>query len=353
MQRSEKGRSATMGDWDATCLISNLGIKRGDKIRLIMLERQVTDRFWYSYPNSAWQVVGLPVRGEYNHYGSISGVDQTSPEARLMLLVAKRLFCGEREFDTVEDLATYLWRHSRWIYQRNERGDTVAGWAEVSGFGYDATGSYGRLQDKGRDKDGQLLPNHYKREFGYTLVLEEFYEVMQKAASQTYGYDANYCQEKTAKAIAAKLARQNLRKEFSKLDPTVRLSEEQRTSLDKLQQVYSNWQRDFIPQDYEGFAELETLLLVEAEAGQSQLNQALAQFIVFNEAMGFARRHYSPQSTGEQYAGLNEYKFHQTLAQAITNHLAEQITALESANTYEESDDDEDEAADVEWEDAE
>lgn len=348
-----------MGCWDATCLASNLAITAGASIRLIFLERKLNADFQYVLPTSAWQVVSLPVRGQYNEYGGIAEVDNTSPQARLLLNLAKKLFGQAQEFTSVELLADKIWEQPRFLYYTNLASPSLNGlecWPDTTNYDYDATGKYGPVYACGRDKAGNLLAGYRLREFGYALVLEEVYQAMVFAAEKTYRLKVQRIYDEAKRAITA---RRELLALAASLVPTTlpaiavpqiptgepssSLATDQALDPVKLvayQEKYFNWRRNFIPTFSDWFSELEVLLLTETvptagTAEQASLGYSFAQFQVFNEAMAIGRRHYSPQSCGEQHGWLQEYRFHQLLGKQIMGILDNRIAEITNAETEE------------------
>lgn len=72
-----------MGCWNGTCIISNLPITHGDRIKLLFLygTNLVPDTGWNSpigscHPDGVWSVMPSVISGKYNDYGSIEEVDE-------------------------------------------------------------------------------------------------------------------------------------------------------------------------------------------------------------------------------------------------------------------------------------
>lgn len=68
-----------MGCWNGTCMISNLPIIYGEKIKLVFLQGgydTVSGNSGYVYSNGLMSPAFLPISGEYNDYGSIENVGE-------------------------------------------------------------------------------------------------------------------------------------------------------------------------------------------------------------------------------------------------------------------------------------
>jgi hypothetical protein len=70
-----------MGCWNNTCMISNLPIISGEKVKLVILgnnyaEESIIGRSGYCYSNGMLSPLFLPISGTYNDYGGIEHVVQ-------------------------------------------------------------------------------------------------------------------------------------------------------------------------------------------------------------------------------------------------------------------------------------
>ena len=70
-----------MGCWNGTCMISNLPIISGEKIKLILLHshyglKSVLNTSAYCYPNGILTPAFLALSGEYNDYGGIENMEE-------------------------------------------------------------------------------------------------------------------------------------------------------------------------------------------------------------------------------------------------------------------------------------
>jgi len=68
-----------MGSWNATCMISNLPILSGERIKLVFLKSNIKgglSQSCYVYPSGIMASAFLPISGEYNDYGSIENIDK-------------------------------------------------------------------------------------------------------------------------------------------------------------------------------------------------------------------------------------------------------------------------------------
>lgn len=67
-----------MGCWNGTCMISNLPIISGEKIKLVLLQSgynpNVIGHSGYVYSNEVLAPAFLPISGEYNDYGGIENI---------------------------------------------------------------------------------------------------------------------------------------------------------------------------------------------------------------------------------------------------------------------------------------
>lgn len=67
-----------MGCWNGTCMISNLPILSGEKVKLVFLHRPYKDesiyKSAYCYPNGIFHPGAFALDGEYNDYGSVENI---------------------------------------------------------------------------------------------------------------------------------------------------------------------------------------------------------------------------------------------------------------------------------------
>lgn len=67
-----------MGCWNGTCMISNLPILAGEKVKLVFLHspygRSDLEKSAYCYPNGIFQPGGFALDAEYNDYGSVENI---------------------------------------------------------------------------------------------------------------------------------------------------------------------------------------------------------------------------------------------------------------------------------------
>jgi len=66
-----------MGSFNATCIVSNLPIEAGDKVRYLALARNAYDvdgSGLCCYVTGRWQLHGVPIKAEYNDYGSVENI---------------------------------------------------------------------------------------------------------------------------------------------------------------------------------------------------------------------------------------------------------------------------------------
>jgi hypothetical protein len=69
-----------MGSFNATCILSGLPIEAGDKVRFLALARSAfhgDGNDHVCYVGGRWQVHGVPVKAEYNDYGSIEKIEES------------------------------------------------------------------------------------------------------------------------------------------------------------------------------------------------------------------------------------------------------------------------------------
>src|SRR5271165_3292639 len=65
-----------MGCWNATCVVSNLHIKHGQRVAVFMISRK-PKMYSYCYNNSYYTLCSLPFYAKYNDYGG--GEDCSGP----------------------------------------------------------------------------------------------------------------------------------------------------------------------------------------------------------------------------------------------------------------------------------
>lgn len=69
-----------MGSFNATCIVSNLPIEAGDKVRYLALARSAFHQDGNDhicYVGGRWQVHGVPIKAEYNDYGSVKEIEES------------------------------------------------------------------------------------------------------------------------------------------------------------------------------------------------------------------------------------------------------------------------------------
>lgn len=95
-----------MGSFAATCAVSNLPIECGDPVRWLLLNKLNTDEGVVSI-GGAWSVRALPLRAEYNDYGSICSWDDPDGHVVNSILDGLKLDLHEQGVgdNTVHDVA--------------------------------------------------------------------------------------------------------------------------------------------------------------------------------------------------------------------------------------------------------
>ena len=88
-----------MGCWNGTCMLSNLPIIAGDKIKLVILHSpygkgNVLNQSGYCYPDGVLSPAFLPISGEYNDYGGIKNIVEDW-NYKLIEAILKKKFNGE------------------------------------------------------------------------------------------------------------------------------------------------------------------------------------------------------------------------------------------------------------------
>ena len=98
-----------MGSFDATCVVSDIGISYGDKILVVPLVAQPD---WDQHGEGNWEIAAVPIEGTYNDYGSIRLDRPEEGEAVVDLLrpYIVRMDQGENAVhDSPVDPATLTW----------------------------------------------------------------------------------------------------------------------------------------------------------------------------------------------------------------------------------------------------
>lgn len=91
-----------MGCWNGTCMISNLSISFGEKIKLVLLNRNqmsykhhgVYSCSGYTYSTDILCPVFLPISGEYDDYGSIENIVKDWNTELIEDFIQKNYSCG-------------------------------------------------------------------------------------------------------------------------------------------------------------------------------------------------------------------------------------------------------------------
>lgn len=81
-----------MGSFNATCIVSNLPIEAGTPVRFLLLAKSVVnnDAGLVCYVGGRWQVYGVPIRAQYNDYGSVEDL-KDSPTNRMFFEGLRRM----------------------------------------------------------------------------------------------------------------------------------------------------------------------------------------------------------------------------------------------------------------------
>jgi hypothetical protein len=69
-----------MGSFNATCIVSNLAIEAGERVRYLALVRSAFEpdgNGHCCYVGGRWQLHGVPIKAQYNDYGSIEGLEDS------------------------------------------------------------------------------------------------------------------------------------------------------------------------------------------------------------------------------------------------------------------------------------
>ena len=123
-----------MGCWNGTCMISNLPIQQGDRIKLVLLRTAISstrlfNSSGYVYSHDIFTPSFFPITGVYNDYGMIEGVEEDW-NYQLIELYFKELFGdkiiadGEtKENWTLIDVLDGVERHDLKYFGRPTRED--------------------------------------------------------------------------------------------------------------------------------------------------------------------------------------------------------------------------------------
>ncbi len=112
-----------MGSFNAVCIVSGLPIEGGDKVRYLVLARSPFSpdgNDHVNYVNGRWKLFGIPVRAEYNDYGSVTKME--NGYAAGFLFAALRAHSIERgvgdnechDLEVVKDMGKGAWLKALW-----------------------------------------------------------------------------------------------------------------------------------------------------------------------------------------------------------------------------------------------
>lgn len=98
-----------MGCWNGTCGISNLPIMAGDRIVLFVCKRNknMSNVTTVYYSDDMSKPIYLPIRGEYNDYGSIENIDNSNVNKILVDVINKQY---ELDLKDVKETIDYIER---------------------------------------------------------------------------------------------------------------------------------------------------------------------------------------------------------------------------------------------------
>lgn len=111
-----------MGSFNATCIVSNLPIEAGTKVRFLALARSAVNspNDYCCYVGGRWQMHGVPLRARYNDYGSVEKL-QDSFTTRMFFEGLKRGVVekgvGENQCHDVEvrvEMTPKKWLEALW-----------------------------------------------------------------------------------------------------------------------------------------------------------------------------------------------------------------------------------------------
>ncbi len=112
-----------MGSFNSACIVSGLPIEAGDKVRFLILARSALHPDGNDHPhyvNGRWQLFGVPVRAEYNDYGSVENIEDGY--AKSFLLSRLRAHSVEigvgdnqcHDSEVVEEMDEEAWLDALW-----------------------------------------------------------------------------------------------------------------------------------------------------------------------------------------------------------------------------------------------
>lgn len=112
-----------MGSFNAVCIVSGLPIEGGDKVRYLVLARSPfhpDGNDHVNYVSGRWKLFGIPVRAEYNDYGSVTKMEEGY--AAGFLFAALRDHSVERgvgdnechDLEVVADMGKKAWLKALW-----------------------------------------------------------------------------------------------------------------------------------------------------------------------------------------------------------------------------------------------
>ncbi len=112
-----------MGSFNASCIVSGLPIEGGDKVRFLVLARSSSHpdgNEHVNYVDGRWKLFGVPVRGEYNDYGSVENTEGGYAEG--FLFAALRAHAVERgvgdnschDLEVVAGMGKESWLKALW-----------------------------------------------------------------------------------------------------------------------------------------------------------------------------------------------------------------------------------------------
>jgi hypothetical protein len=112
-----------MGSFNSACIVSGLPIEAGDKVRFLVLARSALHPDGNDHPhyvNGRWQLFGVPVRAEYNDYGSVENIEDGYAKSFLLSrLKAHSVEIGVgdnqcHDSEVVEEMDEESWLDALW-----------------------------------------------------------------------------------------------------------------------------------------------------------------------------------------------------------------------------------------------
>lgn len=309
-----------MGCWNATCNVTNLPIRYGEKVVLIPLAKvKEKCEFNVCYPTDVFVPFGLPIFGEYDEYGRIENVE------------------------TVEENKEHLMKNFNYFYGKSDGAETQYELAEKKDNFEDFVQRILCCQGGCFIKTDSMLHKDGMVEINYMMIHYEAYKIMVDEIANRKPYDSkinmretitNRTLEKIAKVRDEIENYKKLQKELAEKQ----VDDERRTVLfgmmefecirDLSKTVFSIGMLNPCAVAWHGLAQK----LIDGANSEALIEQS-TNIHLFTQALSCLRKGYLCDSgAGSQ---SEETRMHYLIAKFVMKHLRDYANERNAENTDE------------------